>query len=95
MSKCKNGNSEFISQKSICTVTLFKAKDVEMVYILESDFGTRQLTFKTGKSTNKAPQDFFFFCVSRGIFPKLLDYKNSKNNRENNSLYGHNLFRKF
>ena len=35
-----------------------KVKNVEMVYVLQSDLGTSQLIFKTDKSTNKAPKVF-------------------------------------
>ena len=52
MLKYNNRKSEFIK------VTLFKAKDVEMAYILQSDLGTSELTFKTDKSASKASKVF-------------------------------------
>ena len=36
------------------TETFFKVKDVEMVYISQSDLGTFQLIFKEDNSTNNA-----------------------------------------
>ena len=50
------GQTEFINQKSnwqnYSTETFFKMKDVQMVYISQSDLGTFQLIFKDDNSTN-------------------------------------------
>ena len=52
------GQTEFINQKSIGKTIaqkhFFKVKDVEMVYISQSDLGTFQLIFKDDNSKNNA-----------------------------------------
>ena len=52
------GQTEFINQKSIGETTarkhFFNVKDVEMVYIIQSDPGTFLLIFKDDNSTNNA-----------------------------------------
>ena len=54
-SKYNVGQTEFIDQKSIGKTIAqkhFKVKDVEMVYISQSDLGRFQLIFKDDNSTN-------------------------------------------
>ena len=50
------GQTEFINQKSIGKIIaqqhLFKVKDVEMVYICQTDLVKFQLIFKDDNSTN-------------------------------------------
>ena len=56
--KYKIGQTELVNQKSIGKAItqkhFFNVKDVEMVYITQSDLGTFQLIFKDDISTNNA-----------------------------------------
>ena len=57
MLKYNVGPTEFINQKRIgktIAEAFLKVKDVEMVYISQSDLGTFQLIFRADNSTNNA-----------------------------------------